>query len=375
MDSTGSQRKYAIAIKEVIRRFNLTKAEIYQLVEFNDDSSQPTKNGQLDDVYTNQLVGFKDAAIKNGQLDDDWTKTYDSTTDYNEFIRQVEGLTFSGGGDDPEQMFQGLLNACEVSKDKAIITVTLDSGTHKKELEDQIADCLKKKNATLIIAFNPLFKYKHLNLPDDVDSLERYERLALATGGKVLNAENLDETVEATIQALEKEYIDVIWDLCNCKKKFTEDRVPLYRYWGNNDHLYTTNSDEIGTTTYGEIGHYNYKSEGVACMVLARGNAKGSVPLYRYWKEHGSDHFYTTNANEIGTTTPGKIGNDGYKFEGIAGYCFSTRVAGTVPFYRYWKSSITDHFYTTNWAELGKGKDGWEFQGVQCYVFARTVSG
>mmetsp|Transcript_20344 Transcript_20344/g.17632 ORF Transcript_20344/g.17632 Transcript_20344/m.17632 type:complete len:108 (+) Transcript_20344:1617-1940(+) len=29
------------------------------------------------------------------------------------------------------------------------------------------------------------------------------------------------------------------------------------------------------------------------------------IPIYRYWKSGNSDHFYTWNADEIGTTTPG----------------------------------------------------------------------
>ena len=51
--------------------------------------------------------------------------------------------------------------------------------------------------------------------------------------------------------------------------------------------------------------------------------AKGAIPIYRYYK--GGDHFYTTNAKEIGTTTPRKRGNHGYVSEGIAGYCYPTQ--------------------------------------------------
>lgn len=40
----------------------------------------------------------------------------------------------------------------------------------------------------------------------------------------------------------------------------------------------------------------------------------------------GVDHFYTTNPNEIGTTTPGTTGRYGYKSEGIAGKIYNARV-------------------------------------------------
>jgi Zn-dependent metalloprotease len=39
-----------------------------------------------------------------------------------------------------------------------------------------------------------------------------------------------------------------------------------------------------------------------------------------------------------------------------------------VPLFRYWNPGIGDHFYTTNWSELGAGKYGWNYEGVQCYV-------
>ena len=87
-----------------------------------------------------------------------------------------------------------------------------------------------------------------------------------------------------------------------------------------------------------------------------------------------SDHFYTTNAAEIGTTTPGSTGQYGYVSEGIAGYCFPSAAAGTVPLYRYWKGSVSDHFYTTNAAEIGTTKSGqagnygYVSEGVACYV-------
>lgn len=44
------------------------------------------------------------------------------------------------------------------------------------------------------------------------------------------------------------------------------------------------------------------------------------VPLHRYWHPTISDHFYTTSAAEIGTTSPGSTGRHGYVSEGITGY-------------------------------------------------------
>ena len=120
------------------------------------------------------------------------------------------------------------------------------------------------------------------------------------------------------------------------------------------------------------MGNYGYISEGIQCRLYTR-QVAGSVPLYRYWKSGIGDHFYTTNSREIGTTNPGVTGNYGYVSEEIAGFCFPQASAGRLPLYRYWKGNL-DHFYTTNPHEIGTvvhgqvGKYGYQSEGVACYV-------
>lgn len=150
---------------------------------------------------------------------------------------------------------------------------------------------------------------------------------------------------------------------------------PLYRYWQGavRDHFYTTNREEIGTTTPGQVGKYGYKSEGVAARIFFS-RVRSSVPLYRYYQPQRRDHFYTTNPNEIGTTKSGVVGRYGYRSEGIAGYCYPKQEQGTIPLYRYWHGAVSDHFYTTNIREIGharpgvKGRYGYVSEGVACYV-------
>ena len=151
--------------------------------------------------------------------------------------------------------------------------------------------------------------------------------------------------------------------------------TPLYRYWNPKtiDHFYTTNANEIGTTVSGRRGRHGYTSEGTQSGIY-KSCIPGSVPLYRYWKASVSDHFYTTNIREIGTAQPGRTGRHGFKSEGIVGYCMPRRAAGTVPLYRYWKASVSDHFYTTNIKEIGTahpgkvGRHGYRSEGIACYV-------
>jgi Subtilase family/Repeat of unknown function (DUF5648) len=91
--------------------------------------------------------------------------------------------------------------------------------------------------------------------------------------------------------------------------------------------------------------------------------------LHRYWNSGIGDHFYTTNWGELGG------GRAGWAYEGVQCYVQARQAPGTVPLYRYWNSGIGDHFYTTNWGELGGGRNGWAYEGVQCYVYPGRVAG
>jgi subtilisin family serine protease len=93
------------------------------------------------------------------------------------------------------------------------------------------------------------------------------------------------------------------------------------------------------------------------------------LPLYRYWNPTTNDHFYTTNWAELGE------GKYGWKFESIQCYVIPAKTLGMVPLFRYWNANAGTHFYTTNWAELGGGKYDWKYEGVQCYVFPVQMPG
>ena len=93
-----------------------------------------------------------------------------------------------------------------------------------------------------------------------------------------------------------------------------------------------------------------------------------TVPLYRYWNPGIGDHFYTTNWGELGS------GRYGWGYEGIQCHVLPQQRTGSVPLYRYWNPGIGDHFYTTNWGELGSGRYGWRYEGIQCYVFPQPTS-
>jgi len=147
--------------------------------------------------------------------------------------------------------------------------------------------------------------------------------------------------------------------------------IPIYRYSSTRtgDHLYTAAASEIGTTVEGAVGNHSYKHEGVS-FHLAESEGVGLLPVYRYWGNN--DHLYTTDVSEIGTTQSGARGKHGYSCEGIIGYISETKIDDTVPVYRYYKQP--DHFYTTNTEELGISeigatRNGWSLESILGYAW------
>jgi hypothetical protein len=91
--------------------------------------------------------------------------------------------------------------------------------------------------------------------------------------------------------------------------------------------------------------------------------------LFRYWNGGIADHFYTTDWSELGS------GRSGYVYEGVQCYIHPRPATGSTPLFRYWNPNNTDHFYTTSWTELRAGRSGYVLEGIQGYVYARQVTG
>ena len=123
------------------------------------------------------------------------------------------------------------------------------------------------------------------------------------------------------------------------------------------------------------------------------------------WTQTSSDDGATwtagakvTSSQTDETSAGADAGNQYGDYNGISGYagkffpCWTDRRSGgkeeiwtaaidtsagggdvPVPLYRYWNPQIGDHFYTTNWNELGNGRYGWGYEGIQCYVHTQPV--
>lgn len=91
----------------------------------------------------------------------------------------------------------------------------------------------------------------------------------------------------------------------------------------------------------------------------------GSVPFYRYYSGVRGDHFYTTNFDELGPTL------NGWDFEFVQGYIFPSQLQSTEPLYQYYNPTISDHFYTLS----PSTPSGYNFEKIAGYVYSFQASG
>lgn len=124
-----------------------------------------------------------------------------------------------------------------------------------------------------------------------------------------------------------------------------------------NTYFYCTISELLNCKSEDLISGY----EKIECRLFGS-DTKGTKPLYRYNSDKYGDHFYTTDWKELGA------GKDSYKYEYVAGYVFPTKSEGTIALYRYYRPGIGDHYYTTDWEELGSGKNGYKYERIAGYV-------
>ena len=119
-----------------------------------------------------------------------------------------------------------------------------------------------------------------------------------------------------------------------------------------------------GTITINDGGY-----SGPPIQTIQISQQGSTLSLYRYWNAGIYNHYYTTNFSELGN------GANGYVFEKVEGHVYGSQVSGTVPLKRYYCAENGDHFYTTNPNEPGPGLPCYQFERVEAYVFPNQVSG
>ena len=121
---------------------------------------------------------------------------------------------------------------------------------------------------------------------------------------------------------------------------------PVYRFYksGGTNHFYTISHQESEELK----GKKGWDYEGVAFYASASPRA-GYSPVYRFFNKGGFDHFYTISQYEA-DYIKSKSGHD-WKYEGIAFYASPGAASGLSPLYRFYNNGGTDHFYTMSESE------------------------
>eukprot|EP01083_Nonionella_stella_P033229 90980_1 len=154
----------------------------------------------------------------------------------------------------------------------------------------------------------------------------------------------------------------------------SEPLVSLYRYWNG------VIGDSFYTSTYVGRSYGDWILDRTECKLAHVDEVTGpnTVDLYQYWNDILADHLYTTE---------GVLPEDQQDWvqEVIVGKCFSSQDAhdGLIPLYRYWKEDASmnyyNHFYTTDATEIGVTEVGqvglhdFISEGITCYVFPRDT--
>ena len=150
----------------------------------------------------------------------------------------------------------------------------------------------------------------------------------------------------------------------------------VYRFWSavKRRHFYTILGSERDKLIrkYPAIWQY----EGVAYWAFYGPSEPDLVPVYRFWSASLNSHVWTTDEDEknrlqrglFPTSTPMK-GSSFYA------YPEGNQPLGTVPVYRFWSDKLSYHFYTMKESEKDKlissYSDVWTYEGVVWYIHPR----
>lgn len=95
------------------------------------------------------------------------------------------------------------------------------------------------------------------------------------------------------------------------------------------------------------------------------------VPLYMYKNTGTQNHFYTTDFSELG------YGYEKWEYKKIAAFVCENQLTNTVPLHRFyrvtkeWFKTYFNHYYTR---EYSSGTKNYNYEGIECYVYP-TQSG
>lgn len=150
------------------------------------------------------------------------------------------------------------------------------------------------------------------------------------------------------------------------------DLVPVYRFWSSKTgkHFYTSSEAEKDKLVNKYPGLWTF--EGAAYHAYARQSGRALLPVYRFWSDALSGHFWTISEAEKNKLIDRF--SDVWTFEGPAFYAYAEgqHAAGAKAVHRFWSETLNAHFYTISEAEKNKLIDRfahvWSYEGVAWYA-------
>ena len=151
--------------------------------------------------------------------------------------------------------------------------------------------------------------------------------------------------------------------------------TPVYRFWSpKNQHHFYTASQQEATIIQTSYPSSTWTYEGVAYSVPSGQTCTDSSPVYRFWSNKNQSHFFTISAQERDIIISSYDENT-WKYEGVAYCAYTTRsTTSMVPVFRFWSNKLSGHFYTTSAQERdiiisSYDENTWKYEGVAYYVY------
>jgi hypothetical protein len=152
-----------------------------------------------------------------------------------------------------------------------------------------------------------------------------------------------------------------------------EPSVTVHRFWSPtlSGHFYTADERERAKLVYDYPGVWTY--EIAAYHAFPDDRHPNAAPVHRFWSDQNGAHFYTIDETEkdfILDTYPHV-----WEYEGIAFYAHAEgqQPDSSSPVYRFWSNTLSRHFYTTDEAERDFVIDtypvAWTYEGVAWHAY------
>jgi hypothetical protein len=148
--------------------------------------------------------------------------------------------------------------------------------------------------------------------------------------------------------------------------------VPVYRFWSSltGKHFFT--ADEVERAALVQQPEI-WIPEGIAYYAYASAGEPNVMPVYRFWSDKLSSHFWTISEAERDSLIDKYA--DAWTYEGPVFYAYPEggQPTGAKPVYRFWSDDLGAHFYTISETEkdalLREYADTWLFEGIVWYAF------